>query len=198
MHPPAGNRVLPFRRHRGVENVSGASFDDLDLFVNDRPEFALWVDRIFDALSRYPEGKLDIILREKRFSRCVLVREELTLKLELINDVPSHIGLIRDHPSLGSVDSAENILANKITALMDRDEPKDIADIWAFYVKMGLSIHHALEGAGSEAVGIFPPDVARALYQVNEDVFWRIKWIDPPSLTEFHQQGLCLRRILLY
>lgn len=145
--------------------------DDLDLFVNDRSEFALWVDRVFDALGRYPEGQLDVLLRENRFARCGLVCEDLTLKLELINDVPSHIGQIQDHASLGRVDSAENILANKITALMDRNEPKDIADVWGFCVRKGLSIRQALEDVGSRAAGIFPLDVARALYQETKKTF---------------------------
>jgi len=50
----------------------------------------------------------------------------------MINDVPSRVGAIQDHPILGRLDSAENILVNKITALLNREEPKDFADIWGF------------------------------------------------------------------
>ena len=47
----------------------------------------------------------------------------IDLKIEMINDVPAHIGPIAVHPQLGRIDSAENILANKITAVVSREEP---------------------------------------------------------------------------
>jgi hypothetical protein len=52
------------------------------------------------------------------------------------------------------LDSAENILANKITALLDCEEPKDLADIWGFCMKMGLPIENAIEHADSKAAGV--------------------------------------------
>ena len=50
----------------------------------------------------------------------------------MVNDVPAHIGEIITHNVLDRSDSAENILANKVTAAIDRNEPKDLADIWGF------------------------------------------------------------------
>jgi len=44
----------------------------------------------------------------------------------MINDVPSHIGALVEHPVIGLIDSKENILANKLTAVIDRTLPKDI------------------------------------------------------------------------
>src|SRR6266542_603948 len=87
--------------------------DDLDLFVNDDDRFALWAQRVIQAL-----------------------------------------------------DSPENILANKLTAVVDRREPKDLADIWGFCCRMNLSCETALEAAHSKAAGLFPADVARALLTV--------------------------------
>jgi hypothetical protein len=69
----------------------------------------------------------------------------------MINDVPSRVGAIKDHPILGWLDSAENILANKITALLDREEPKDYADIWGFCQLKGLSLEDAISGAQGKA-----------------------------------------------
>ena len=67
----------------------------------------------------------------------------MVLKIEMINDVPSRVGIIQDHPILGWLDSAENILANKINALLDREESKDLADIWGFCHLKGLSLEDA-------------------------------------------------------
>ncbi|MEA3475599.1 MAG: nucleotidyl transferase AbiEii/AbiGii toxin family protein [Candidatus Cloacimonadota bacterium] len=155
--------------------------DDLDFFVNDKPEFKLWVDRILDAVAKNKEWHLDISLRENRFARCLIVERGIELKIEFVNDVPSHIGLIRNHPILGRIDSPENILANRVTAIVDRNEPKDVVDVWAFCTKMGLSLSEALKNAGSKAAGIFSLDVARILYLAENHDFSTIKWIKIPD-----------------
>lgn len=106
--------------------------DDLDFFVNDEPDFILWVDQVIQALNSAEHWDLEILSRYDRFVRLNLSQSELSLKLELINDVPSRVGDVVIHPTLGKLDTPENILANKLTALLSRDEPKDLADVWGF------------------------------------------------------------------
>lgn len=55
-------------------------------------------------------------LREERFVRFEVVSDDVILKIELINDAPAHIGSVRRDSVLGRLDSAENILANNVTA----------------------------------------------------------------------------------
>jgi hypothetical protein len=105
--------------------------------------------------------------------------------IELVNDVPSHIGAVHRHPVLGHLDSPENILANKISALVDRREPKDLADIWGFCCRMGLSLETALEDVHSKAAGIFPLDVARLLCTATADDWRLIRWIETPAEKAF-------------
>jgi len=159
--------------------------DDLDLFVNDRKEFSLWADRLIEALSRETGLQIAVRQREERFVRLSLERQGVTLKVELVDDVPSHIGEIRDHPALGRLDSAENILANKVTALIDREEPKDLADIWGFCCKLNLSLETALTDADSKAAGIFPADVARLLCSAQAEDWKLIRWIEAPAAADF-------------
>jgi predicted nucleotidyltransferase component of viral defense system len=141
--------------------------DDIDLFVNDQPRFSLWADRLVAAArAADPAWRVQVGLRDERFLRFLIGTSEVELKIELVNDVPSHVGVITTHSVLGRLDSAENILANKLTALADREEPKDLADVWGFCTKMGLSIAAAIEGAESKAAGLFPPDLARRLLEV--------------------------------
>lgn len=105
--------------------------DDLDLFVNDDPRFGLWADRLITAaVEAAPAWRVQVGLRDPRFVRFVVSTASLDLKVELVSDVPSHVGALTTHPVLGRLDSAENILANKLTALADRREPKDLADVW--------------------------------------------------------------------
>lgn len=159
--------------------------DDLDFFVNDHKDFHLWAERFIQALSGNPDWSTEIPQRDERFVRLALTQGEVRLKIEMVNDVPAHVGEIRHHPVLGRLDSPENILANKITALIDREEPKDLADIWGFCCRMGLPIEAALEGAGSKAAGIFPADVARLLCSVAREDWEIVKWIDRPDAERF-------------
>ena len=159
--------------------------DDLDLFVNDDPSFPLWADRIVQVVASQESWKTEVALREERYLRIFLSRPEVSLKIEMVNDVASHLGDLKEDPVLGRLDSPENILANKISALVDRQEPKDLADIWGFCTRLDLSITAALEGAKSKAAGLFPADVARLLLSATEDDWQVIRWIEPPPQAEF-------------
>lgn len=159
--------------------------DDLDLFVNDAADFSLWSERFIQALSRSGDWRTNVSQRDRRLIRVSLATEEIALKIEMVNDVPAHVGEIRRHPLLGRLDSPENILANKITALIDRREPKDLADVWAFCCRLGLPLAVALDGASSKAAGVFPADVARRLCTVTVEDWELVRWIEEPEAERF-------------
>jgi hypothetical protein len=161
--------------------------DDLDFFVNDSAEFPLWRDRCLEAVRRAGTNEklqLDIVLREERFGRAFL-RGPVSLKLEFINDVPFRVGQPWQHPLLGPLDTKENILANKISALVDRQEPKDLADIFWLCCRDRLDLHAALDDAGGKAEGIFPPLVARALAEGLRLGLPNVAWQKQPAETEY-------------
>ncbi|TAK11783.1 MAG: hypothetical protein EPO32_10975 [Anaerolineae bacterium] len=167
--------------------------DDLDFFVNDSPEFNLWLDRVVQHLLSLDLGEIQITSRHDRFANLLLNTGAVLLKLEFINDVPSHIGRISVHPVFGRLDSAENILANKVTALLGRNEPKDLADVWGFCCRLGLPLEQAITDAHSKAAGIFHADLARVLLSASEEDWRAIRWIKAPDSEEFlnglHQLG---------
>lgn len=169
--------------------------DDLDYFVNDDARFGLWVERIIQALGS--EWALNIVAKEERFARLNIVQEQVPLKIELINDVPARVGAVQIHPILGRLDSAENILANKITALLDREEPKDLADIWGFCCVKNLSITSAITDAQSKAAGVFPADLGRLLCSVQKADWESIRWIQAPPVDIFLSQLIQLGESLL-
>jgi len=141
--------------------------------------------RIIQRMAKDGSWETNVALRDERYTRLFLIRPELSLKIEMVNDVASHVGDVSDHPTLGRLDSAENILANKISALIDREEPKDLADIWGFCRRFGLSIEKSLEGAQGKAAGLFPADVARLLLGATEDDWRLIRWIEAPPREQF-------------
>jgi hypothetical protein len=160
--------------------------DDLDYFINDDNRFGLWVERIIQALNK--EWKCDVLMKEERFARLNLIHKDITLKIEMINDVPARVGDIQNHPALGRLDSAENILANKVTALLGREEPKDLADIWGFCCRKNLSLQAAITDAQSKAAGIFPADLGRVLCSTQKDDWESIRWIHAPPADTFISQ----------
>jgi hypothetical protein len=171
--------------------------DDLDFFVNDDPAFQLWADRIIAGLSRTPSWVTQVIQREERYVRLNLVQESTNLKIEMINDVPSRVGKPWLHPMLGRIDTAENILANKITAVLDRTAPKDIADIWGLCCKLGLTLNEAIAGAQGKAAGIFPVDLARVLCSVTRSDWELVRWTDAPDPDLYLKQLDTLGKSLL-
>lgn len=159
--------------------------DDLVLFADDHKDFGLWAERVIQAVTGAKLGNTVIGLREERFFRLTITQEDAILKIELINDVPNRVGIIRDHPVLGRLDSPENILANKITALLDREEPRDLADIWGFCHQMGLSLEAAISGAQGKAAGVFPADLARLLCSATKADWEAVRWIQPPKVDDY-------------
>ncbi len=158
--------------------------DDLDYFVNDHPDFQRITKKQIEKLTLiFPD--LEIDKEETNFARVYV--EKNNLKIELINDVPSHIGKLVDHPVLGILDSKDNILANKLTALIGREEPKDMVDIF-FLLRDGLDIKKALLDADSKAAGISPPFIAKRLTDFDYGLIEQnINWVKPVSTEEIKE-----------
>lgn len=190
---PLQNRVLTVFRETPFYLTGGTALsrgyyqhrysDDLDLFVNGSEGFERLVNSILPKL-RTQFHPVEIVTREDSFCRLFVGQEQL--KVEMINDVPSHIGAIIDHPELIRLDSRENILANKIMALIDRSLPKDIADIY-FLLKDGLSLKQGLTDADSKAAGITPLLIARIMEEFDYHHLKSIKWVISPDIGMIQQ-----------
>jgi len=104
--------------------------DDLDFFVNFSPTFEKQSDKIKKQLISRFADRFKIQIDQEHIKRFLItgVIDNPGLKIELINDVPAHVGEIISHKLFSRVDHWKNILANKISAL-SRNEPKDWIDI---------------------------------------------------------------------
>jgi predicted nucleotidyltransferase component of viral defense system len=152
--------------------------DDLDYFVNYHSDFQGISELIVEKLLKIFHD-VEIDLKGEHFYRVFVGQERL--KIEMVNDVPSHIGALINHPSLGVIDSKENILANKLTAVVDRALPKDMVDLY-FLLKDGLSIKQSLLDAHSKAAGISPLFIAKILTEFDYGIITEgIKWVTPVS-----------------
>ena len=160
--------------------------EDLDLFVNDDDRFGVWAERLLETWRAQAPWRVSIQRRDPRFVRALVAKGDAELKIEFVNDVRGRVGMPVRHDGFGLVDTKENILANKVTALLDRQEPKDLADVWGLCRRGGLRLADALVGASSKAAGVFAADVARVLLGATAEDWRLVRWIPPaPAPEEF-------------
>lgn len=105
--------------------------DDLDLFTHDSPRYNFAIRKIKSALNK--NFVLFESIESKDFTR-IKINEILTV--DFVNDFSYRHKdvIITDRGFI--IDNIENILSNKLTAILGRDNPKDIFDvyvIWKFY-----------------------------------------------------------------
>ncbi len=161
-----------YLRHRLV--------DALDLAVSDDPRFGLWCEQVVAALEASPAWTTEVTLREPRYVRLTLVRGEWRLPVELANDAFPHVGELTVHPVVGRLSSVENLLADLVTALADRVEPEDLADLWGFCCRERFPPRRALELAREKAAAVFPIDLARVVSAATRADWELVRWTDPP------------------
>ena len=130
--------------------------EDLDFFCPQTHEFTRFRNRIMKALRSHFSVDTDRSVFSEDFSR-IWIGEPVTFKIELVNDVPYKAvepleadGLLVDHPV--------DIQANKLSAILNREEPKDIIDIKtiAEYYAFNWSdmFHHAKSKALIDEVDV--------------------------------------------
>ena len=96
--------------------------DDLDFFTNaDQIDF-LW------PMLQSLQGSLGWIV-ESRSPRYVRLRVAESLRVDFVQDAPFRIGTPVRHGSW-QIDTIENILVNKITAIQGRLDAKDYVDVY--------------------------------------------------------------------
>jgi len=102
--------------------------EDLDFFLNKSDTFRSGVKNIEKVL----ENKF-LLLKDQSivyddYVRYYIEDEGMTLKIEFVNDIAYRCGVPNIY-QYGFIDTPLNILTNKLTAIVGRDEPKDVFDI---------------------------------------------------------------------
>ncbi len=102
--------------------------EDLDFFTNSNSRYSEYISVLKKKIGEQFFVNLDASLFTEDFTRFFIVEDDLSLKIELVNDVEYYSGEPAIFP-FGLLDTPLNILANKLTAIVGRDEPKDVFDI---------------------------------------------------------------------
>lgn len=163
-----------FQRERGFFLTGGAALagfhlghrttDDLDLFTSQDGAFERGRFVLADVAAALG-GELQVRQDAPGFKRVVLTRGDEGLVIDLVRDVsrPLHAEkLDRDHIL---IDPADEIFANKLTALVGRAEERDLVDVM-FLERAGYSLDHALAAALAKDGGCTPATLAWLLSEV--------------------------------
>jgi predicted nucleotidyltransferase component of viral defense system len=116
--------------------------DDLDLFTRDRFESRT----VLEVVEAIAEGPVVPVRREHRFGLLVPLRGE-TVRVEFVQY--DHPFVEPPLPTLGAlrVDGLRDILANKLSAMVDRSEAKDFADVYFLLERQRMSLEQGIADA---------------------------------------------------
>jgi predicted nucleotidyltransferase component of viral defense system len=152
--------------------------EDLDFFVNSDPNFNQYISLIKTEIVKAFDVNLNDSLFTDDFARVFTQSEQSSLKIEFVNDVAYRAG----NPSefyFGMVDDPLNILANKITAIIGRDEPKDIFDIIYISSNYSFKWNEVFYHAKQKAV-INEIDVEERLVTFPMESLLSVDWLAAP------------------
>ena len=150
--------------------------DNLDFFIRDSQNFAEEVNAIYEELNKI--FKIQVLLRESRLFKFNIIAAEANLKLKFINDAPFYFGKVKKFDKFSRVDNLGNILANKLTALRDHHDPKDLADIIHIRRRLKINWRDIFSSKYSKANRIFPPVVAMIIAEMDAMRLGDLKWVN--------------------
>jgi len=153
--------------------------DDLDFFANNSQRYSYALKNIISKLNDNFELKYEINSRD--FTR---VKIDSILQVDFVNDrVPRYKEpLILDNGY--KIDNIENILSNKLTAVIGRDNPKDIFDIFLIDKYNDINFQEMIEIA-QEKMHFSKDDLIIRLKSFPASLLSSIKLIDKNFLNDF-------------
>ncbi|MFW5720169.1 MAG: nucleotidyl transferase AbiEii/AbiGii toxin family protein [Candidatus Dojkabacteria bacterium] len=92
--------------------------DDLDFFINNDPDFIRHTEQALQILNNF---KIKITIRSESIVSIII---DESLKIDFVNDVSFYSGNTQITEIFNKTDNIQNILSNKVSALIGRDEPK--------------------------------------------------------------------------
>ncbi|MDD3044941.1 MAG: nucleotidyl transferase AbiEii/AbiGii toxin family protein [Candidatus Delongbacteria bacterium] len=146
--------------------------DDLDLFAPDDGLFAEYLKQVYDRFEA-DNIKLEKLVQSRDFHR---IKAADTLQIDFVND-----RVYRDGNSVIKngfrVDNIQNILTNKISAILSRDEEKDFFDLFCIAFNESFDWAQILESANKKS--IVQPEML--IYRIKS---FPLEWLNNIKRTE--------------
>ncbi len=153
--------------------------DDLDFFTNQSPRYSFAIKNINKALNEKFQCIAEV--ESKDFTRFKI--NDL-LQVDFVNDISFRYKepIVNENGYL--IDNIENILSNKITAVIGRDNPKDIFDIYLIWKFYDFKWSEILDAA-HQKVGFTNEELVIRLKSFPRELLQEIKIADYTFLDDF-------------
>jgi len=153
--------------------------DDLDFFTNQSRRYSFAVKNIKIALQKI--FNLTVEVESKDFTRFKI---DGILQVDFVNDMACRYKepLLNEKNFL--YDNIENILSNKITAVIGRDNPKDVFDIFLICKYYNFDWKEILDAAHEKA-GFSNDELVIRLKSFPKELLEKIKITDETFLDDF-------------
>lgn len=140
---------------------------DLDLFTTPGAELREGVSAVHDGAEAIG-ASVRVLRQDRDFMRLAVVRGDETTLVDLVLDRAPQV--VSDKAVVGRVrlDPLREIAANKICALLDRFEPRDLVDLERL-LDEGLGLTEAIDDAQRKHAGADPANLAWTLSLVRVD-----------------------------
>ena len=161
--------------------------EDLDFFVNADADFSKHILFIKNELQNQFKTDISKAIVTDEFARFFIDDNDTFLKAEFVNDVAYRVdNPLKNYP--GSIDTVTNILSNKLTAIVGRDEPKDVFDIVTIATNFSFNWQEMFKHAKEKAM-INEIDVEQRLFTFPVSNLLNVDWlIKPFDIKIFEQQ----------
>ncbi|MDY0062907.1 MAG: nucleotidyl transferase AbiEii/AbiGii toxin family protein [Myxococcota bacterium] len=142
---------------------------DLDLFVVEAGE----LDRLGALLERVAAQQgwaLETLRRYPGFRRYRVQRDEAATLLDLVHETAAQVVPLLAKPVHDGVrfDAIEDLVANKLCAVLGRSEVKDLVDLY-FLADSGIDVLAHLDQANQKNAGLDPATLAYVLREMSTD-----------------------------
>ncbi len=158
--------------------------DNLDFFTNQSPRYSFAMKNIKKALLE--RFGLVVEVESKDFTRFKI--DDL-LQVDFVNDISFRYKEPKINEENYLLDTVENILSNKITAVIGRDNPKDIFDIYLIWKFYEIRWSEILDAAHQKA-GFSNEELIIRLKSFPKELLGEIKIIDDTFLDNFSNDFL--------
>jgi hypothetical protein len=156
--------------------------EDLDFFMNANNHYKSSISELKNKITARFTINIQQSLFADDFTRLFITEDDVYLKIELINDVDYYAGNQVGY-KYGLIDNPLNILSNKLTAVVGRDEPKDIFDIIQLSLNYSFNWLDIFGHAKQKAV-INELDVEQRLSSFPVEWLENVNWLNAPSDIE--------------
>jgi predicted nucleotidyltransferase component of viral defense system len=162
--------------------------EDLDFFTNNNPLYSQYIAFVKKNIENKFKINTERALFTEDFTRFFVIENDVYLKIELVNDTNNQNHLPINY-KFGLIDNLSNILANKLTAIIGRDEPKDVFDIVHIALNYSFNWIDIFNLAKTKAA-INEIDVEQRLCSFPIEWIKNIDWVKKPVNLDLFQKNL--------